>query len=115
MTLESHHTTTDTTITLSYLIPGSHLTAIIIPIDTGGREGPWATIQYIWNGMNNTLYILIVFLIVPVQVTNVSWVQRSCDSVIWWNNTEVSCLILLIFILYYVRTYDLLQNIKVSV
>ena len=111
MTLESYHITTGMTITLSNLIPGSNLTARIIPIDTGGREGPSATIQYIWNGMNNTLYILIVFLIVPVQVTNVSWVQRSCDSVmIWWNNTEVSYLILLIFILYYLRTYVLLQS-----
>ena len=70
---------------------------------------------------NNTVYMewyeqYIVFLIVPVQVTNVSWVQRSCDSImIWWNNTEVSYLILLNFILYYLRTYDLLQNITVSV
>ena len=40
--------------------------------------------------MNYTVYILIVLLIVPVQVVNVSWDQILNDSIIiWWNNTAV--------------------------
>ena len=40
--------------------------------------------------MNYTVYIFIVFLIVPVQVVNVSWYQISNDSIIiCWNNIEV--------------------------
>ena len=89
---ESMNLTSDTTnITIPDLIIGSNYSFIIIPIDTIGREGPpSSSIQYIWNGMNYTVYILIVFLIVPVQVVNVSWYQISYDSIIiWWNNTEV--------------------------
>ena len=80
-----------TNITIPDLIIGSNYSFTIIPIDTAGREGPpSSSIQYIWNGMNYTVYILIVFLIVPVQVVNVSWYQISNDSIIiWWNNTEV--------------------------
>ena len=87
---ESYSTNT-TNITISDLIIGSNYSFTIIPIDTVGREGPpSSSIQYIWNGMNYTVYILIVFLIVPVQVVNVSWYQISNDSIIiWWNNTEV--------------------------
>ena len=40
--------------------------------------------------MNYIVFKLIVFLIVPVQVVNVSWDQTSYDSIIiWWNNSEV--------------------------
>ena len=36
-------------------------------------------------------HTLIVFLIVPAQVVNISWYQVSTDSItIWWNNNEVS-------------------------
>ena len=85
------YTTYTTNITIPDLTIGSTYSFIIIPIDTVGREGPPSSpIQYIWNGMNYTVYILIVFLIVPVQVVNVSWYQISYDSIIiWWNNTEV--------------------------
>ena len=34
-------------------------------------------------------HTLIVFLIVPAQVVNISWDQISADSItIWWNNYE---------------------------
>ena len=90
-TLNKNITINNTNITIPDLIIGSNYSFIIIPIDTIGREGPpSSSIQYIWNGMNYTVYILIVFLIVPVQVVNVSWDQISYDSIIiWWNNTEV--------------------------
>ena len=86
-TLNEFNTTNTTNITISDLIIGSNYSFTIIPIDTVGREGPpSSSIQYIWNGMNYTVYILIVFLIVPVQVVNVSWYQISYDSIIiWWN------------------------------
>ena len=96
VTINSNNTlnrTTETTIiTIPDLIISSNYSFTIIPIDTGGREGPpSSSIQYIWNGMNYTVYILIVFLIVPVQVVNVSWYQISYDSIILsWNNIEVS-------------------------
>ena len=72
------------------LIIGTNYSFIIIPIDTIGREGPPSSlIQYIWNGKNYT-HTLIVFLIVPAQVVNISWYQISTDSItIWWNNTQV--------------------------
>ena len=84
-------TSNTTNITIPDLIIGSNYSFIIIPIDTIGREGPpSSSIQYIWNGMNYTVYILIVFLIVPVQVVNVSWDQISYDRIIIrWINTEV--------------------------
>ena len=91
-TLNQFSTTNTTNITIPDLIIGSNYSFTIIPIDIIGREGPpSSSIQYIWNGMNYTVYILIVFLIVPVQVVNVRWYQISYDSIIiWWNNTEVS-------------------------
>ena len=84
-------TTKHTPATISNLIIGTNYSFTIIPIDTIGREGPpSSSIQYIWNGMNYTVYIFIVFLIVPVQVVNVSWYQISNDSIIiCWNNIEV--------------------------
>ena len=90
-TFNKNITVNSTNITIRDLIIGSNYSFTIIPIDTVGREGPpSSSIQYIWNGMNYTVYILIVFLIVPVQVVNVSWYQISYDSIIiWWNNTEV--------------------------
>ena len=90
-TFNKNITVNSTDITISDLIIGSNYSFTIIPIDIIGREGPpSSSIQYIWNGMNYTVYILIVFLIVPVQVVNVSWYQISNDSIIiWWNNTEV--------------------------
>ena len=92
VTINSNSNTTEyINITISDLIIGSNYSFTVIPIDTAGREGPpSSSIQYIWNGMNYTVYILIVFLIVPVQVVNVSWYQISNDSIIiWWNNIEV--------------------------
>ena len=74
------------------LIIGTKYSFIIIPIDAIGREGPPSSvIQYIWNGKNYTYtHTLIVFLIVPAQVVNISWYQISTDSItIWWNNNEV--------------------------
>ena len=76
----------------SYTIPslsiGTNYSFIIIPIDTIGREGPPSSlIQYIWNGKYYT-HTLIVFLIVPAQVVNISWDQISNDSItiiLWWN------------------------------
>ena len=54
-------TTNTTNITILDLIIGSNYSFIIIPNDTVGREGPPSSlIQYIWNGMNYTVYILIV-------------------------------------------------------
>ena len=90
-TFNKNITINNTNITIPDLITGSNYSFTIITIDTVGREGPpSSSIQYIWNGMNYTVYILIVFLIVPVQVVNVSWDQISYDSIIiWWNNTEV--------------------------
>ena len=81
-----------TNITISDLIIGTNYSFIIIPIDTIGREGPPSSlIQYIWNGKYYT-HTLIVFLIVPAQVVNISWDQISNDSItIWWNNTQVVC------------------------
>ena len=78
--------------TIPSLIIGTNYSFIIIPIDTIGREGPPSSlIQYIWNGKNYThTHTLIVFLIVPAQVVNISWYQISTDSItIWWNNTQV--------------------------
>ena len=86
-------TTNNTNITVDTLIIGTNYSFIIIPIDTIGREGPPSSlIQYIWNGKNYIhTHTLIVFLIVPAQVVNISWYQISTDSItIWWNNTEVS-------------------------
>ena len=85
-------TTNNTNITVDTLIIGTNYSFIIIPIDTIGREGPPSSlIQYIWNGKNYThTHTLIVFLIVPAQVVNISWYQISTDSItIWWNNTQV--------------------------
>ena len=111
------NTTTNTNITIVNFIIGSNYSFIIIPIDAVGREGPpSSSIQYIWNGMNYTVYILIVFLIVPVQVVNVSWYQISNDSIIiWWNNNEVRHNITIIFYFnrYYLRIYVLLQIITI--
>ena len=78
--------------TIPSLIIGTNYSFIIIPIDTIGREGPPSSlIQYIWNGKYYThTHTLIVFLIVPAQVVNISWDQISTDSItIWWNNNEV--------------------------
>ena len=87
--------TDNTNITIDTLI-GTNYSFIIIPIDTIGREGPLSSlIQYIWNGKNyiythTHTHTLIVFLIVPAQVVNISWYQISTDSItIWWNNTQV--------------------------
>ena len=94
-TTNNTYNETKSTITSNIAIPdliiGNNYSFIIIPIDTVGREGPPSSlIQYIWNGMNYTVYILIVYLIVPVQVVNVSWDQILNDSIIiWWNNTAV--------------------------
>ena len=90
-TLNESRTTNNTNITVDTLIIGSNYSFIIISIDTIGREGPPSSlIQYIWNGKNYT-HALIVFLIVPAQVVNISWYQISTDSIkIWWNNNEVS-------------------------
>ena len=111
------NTTTNTNITINNLIIGSTYSFTIIPIDTAGREGPpSSSIQYIWNGMNYTVYILIVFLIVPVQVVNVSWYQISYDSIIiWWNNTEVRLDYYYYYYYYYycLRIHVLLQVITV--
>ena len=42
-------------ITLDTLIIGTNYSFVIIPIDTGGREGPPSSlIQYIWNGKKYT-------------------------------------------------------------
>ena len=47
-----------TNITIPDLTNGSNYSFIIIPIDTVGIEGtPSSLIQYIWNGMNYTMYI----------------------------------------------------------
>ena len=110
-------TSNTTNITIPDLIIGSNYSFIIIPIDTVGREGPpSSSIQYIWNGMNYTVYILIVFLIVPVQVVNVSWYQISYDSIIiWWNNTEVRLDYYYYYYYYYycLRIHVLLQIITI--
>ena len=76
--------------TIPSLIIGTNYSFIIIPIDAAGREGPPSSlIQYIWNGKYYT-HTLIVFLIVPAQVVNISWDQISNDSItIWWNSTQV--------------------------
>ena len=86
---ESINTPSDT-YNIPSLIIGTNYSFIIIPIDTIGREGPPSSlIQYIWNGKYYT-HTLIVFLIVPAQVVNISWDQISNDSItIWWNNNEV--------------------------
>ena len=78
-------------ITVDTLIIGTNYSFIIIPIDTIGREGPPSLIQYIWNGIRTIhTHTLIVFLIVPAQVVNISWYQISTDIItIWWNNTQV--------------------------
>ena len=113
-TFNKNNTVDNTNITISDLIIGSNYSFIIIPIDTVGREGPpSSSIQYIWNGMNYTVYILIVFLIVPVQVVNVSWYQISYDSIIiWWNNTEVR-LDYYYYYYYCLRIHVLLQIITI--
>ena len=82
--------TNESSTTIPSLIIGTNYSFIIIPIDTIGREGPPSSlIQYIWNGKNYT-HTLIVFLIVPVQVVNISWDQISTECItIWWNNNEV--------------------------
>ena len=111
---ESMNITSNTTnIDIPDLIIGNNYSFIIIPIDTIGREGPpSSSIQYIWNGMNYTVYILIVFLIVPVQVVNVSWYQISYDSIIiWWNNTEVRLDYYYYYYYYCLRIHVLLQII----
>ena len=86
----SQYNSTGNNITLYDLEVGTNYSFIIIPIDTIGREGPPSSlIQYIWNGKNYT-HSLIVFLIVPAQVVNISWYQISTDSItIWWNNIQV--------------------------
>ena len=110
-------TSNTTNISIPDLIIGSNYLFTIIPIDTVGRKGPpSSTIQYIWNGMNYTVYILIVFLIVPVQVVNVSWYQISNDSIIiWWNNTEVRLHYYYYYYYYYycLRIHVLLQIITI--
>ena len=114
-TLNWFSTTNVTNITISDLIIGSNYLFFIIPIDIIGREGPpSSSIQYIWNGMNYTVYILIVFLIVPVQVVNVSWDQISYDSVtLSWNNTEVRIDYYYYYYYYCLRIHVLLQIITV--
>uniref|UniRef100_A0A1X7UPJ0 Fibronectin type-III domain-containing protein n=1 Tax=Amphimedon queenslandica TaxID=400682 RepID=A0A1X7UPJ0_AMPQE len=69
-------TTNDTNTTISPLMIGTNYSFIVIPIDTGGREGPPSSlIHCTWN--------------VPGQVVNVSWYQISNDSVtIAWNKSE---------------------------
>ena len=115
-TLNVSNATNITSISINHLIIGSNYSFIIIPIDTAGREGPpSSSIQYIWNGMNYTVYILIVILIVPVQVVNVSWYQISNDSIIiWWNNIEVRLDYYYYYYYYYcLRIHVLLQIITV--
>ena len=114
-TLNWFSTTNVTNVTISDLIIGSNYSFTIIPIDIIGREGPpSSSIQYIWNGMNYTVYILIVFLIVPVQVVNVSWDQISNDSIIiWWNNTEVRLDYYYYYYYYCLRIHVLLQIITI--
>ena len=98
-TLNVSNATNITSISINHLIIGSTYSFTIIPIDTVGREGPpSSSIQYIWNGMNYTAYILIVFLIAPVQVVNVSWYQINDNIIIWWNNTEVIKTLLLLLL-----------------
>ena len=108
-TFNKNITVNSTNITISDLVIGSNYSFIIIPIDTAGREGPpSSSIQYIWNGMNYTVYILIVFLIVPVQVINVSWYQISYDSIIiWWKSGIARSLCLIDT--YTLRQVDILQ------
>ena len=115
VTINSNNTLNDsiitkfTNVTIPDLIIGSNYSFLIIPIDTIGREGPpSSSIQYIWNGINYTVYILIVSLIVPVQVVNISWDQISYDSIIiWWNNTEVR-------LSYYYTTIDIVSGFTSS-
>ena len=86
-------TTSNTNITIDTLTIGTNYSFIIIPTDTIGREGPPSLIQYIWNSKYYThthTHTLVVFLIVPAQVVDISWDQISTDSItIWWNNNEV--------------------------
>ena len=57
-TFNKNITINNTNITIPDLIIGSNYSFIIIPIDTAVREGPPSSlIQYIWNGMNYTVYI----------------------------------------------------------
>ena len=89
-TCTKYNTASTLPATIPSLIIGTNYSFIIIPIDTIGREGPPSSlIQYIWNGKNYThthTHTLIVFLIVPAQVVNISWYQISTDSItIWWN------------------------------
>ena len=46
-------TTNDTNTTINPLMIGTNYSFIVIPIDTGGREGPPSSlIQCMWNGKN---------------------------------------------------------------
>ena len=65
VTINSNSNTTEyTNITIPNLIIGSTYSFTIIPIDTVGREGPpSSSIQYIWNGMNYTVYIYSLYFL----------------------------------------------------
>ena len=51
-------TTKSTNVIINSLIIGTNYSFIIVPVDTGGREGPPSTIQYTWNGKNCNILTL---------------------------------------------------------
>ena len=61
-------------------------------------------------------HTLIVFLIVPAQVVNISWYQISTDSIaIWWNNTEDYEVDMLINIVYTININRIHQFLLLSI
>ena len=54
-TYTENNTVNTSSAIINSVITGTNYSFIIIPIDTGGREGPPSSlIQYIWNGKNYT-------------------------------------------------------------